>query len=226
MALKGHSNRYRNDEGFDGAGMDDWTTTYSDTVTLLMCFFLLLIAVSKVDMALWESMKSGLRSEISGEEKTRTPLAEIKRDLDSLLTGEREARLVQIDLGAEGILMEFASSAFYAPGNADVGPKAGEILDKVVSAMRNIDYYKFQIDIEGHTDNTPIRTQRFPSNWELSVARATNIVQYMLGNGIEADRLKAAGYADTRPVAPNLDSTGAEIPENQSRNRRIVVRIH
>lgn len=226
MALKGHGNRYRNDEGFDSAGMDDWMTTYSDTVTLLMCFFLLLIAVSKVDIALWESMKSGLRSEISGEEKTRTPLAEIKQDLDSLLTQERSEQMVQIDLGADGIVMEFASSAFYAPGNADVGPKAQVILDKVIKAMRDIEYYKFKIDIEGHTDDSPIRTMRFPSNWELSVARATNIVQYMIQKGIEANRLKAAGYADTRPLVPNRDSLGVEIPENQSRNRRIVVRIH
>lgn len=215
MSLKNQPNRYRNDEGSDSFGMDDWLGTYADMVTLLMSFFVMLIGISKVEPNLWESMKSGLRSEISGEKEVKTPLAEIKKDLDSLLAPERQKQLVRIDLGPDGIVMQFSSSAFYQAGSADVGPQARSMIDRVVTAMQNIDYYPFKIDLEGHTDNVPIHTERFPSNWELSVARATNIVKYLLEKGIAADRLKAAGYADTKPIS-----------DNQAMNRRIVVRIH
>lgn len=226
MSLKNHPNRYRLDEGADSSGMDEWLGTYADMVTLLMAFFVLLIGISKVDPTLWESMKSGLRSEISGEKEVKTPLAEIKHDLDSLLAQERAQQLVRIDLGPEGIVMQFSSSAFYQAGSAEVGPQARNMIDRVVMAMRNIDYYPFKIDLEGHTDNVPIHTERFPSNWELSVARATNIVKYLLDQGVAPDRLKAAGYADTKPILPNQNSAGSDIPANQAMNRRIVVRIH
>jgi len=179
-----------------------------------------------VDMSLFEQMKKGLRSEIGKEKEVKTPLAEIKHDLDSLLTQEKKAGSVELKLGKEGIVMEFSSSAFYSVGKAEFNPEAKEILDKVSGAIQNITYYKFQIDVEGHTDNVPMQSLQFPSNWELSVARATTLVKYLIAKGIGPDRLKAAGYADTKPKVPNLDGQGNPIPENQAKNRRIVVRIH
>lgn len=225
MALNKQPNRNRVND-IEVANEDEWLNTYADMITLLMSFFLVLISVSKVDMSLWEQIKQGLRSEIAKEEKVKTPLAEIKKDLDSLLIDERQQKLVSIDLGREGIVMKFASSAFYKPGKATIGDQAKGIINKVDVAMQQIDYYPFAIDIEGHTDNVPIHTLRFPSNWELSVARATNIVKYLVEKGLPASRMKAAGYADTKPVAPNKDSLGNNIPENQAMNRRIVIRIH
>jgi chemotaxis protein MotB len=177
-------------------------------------------------MSLFEQMKKGLRSEIGKDKEVKTPLAEIKRDLDSLLAQEKKAGSVSIAKGPEGIVMEFSSSAFYQVGKAEFGPEAEQILSKVDSAIRGITYYKFQIDIEGHTDNIPIKSLQFPSNWELSVARATNIVKFLIDKGIQPDRLKAAGYADTKPKVPNTDSAGDSIPETQALNRRIVIRIH
>ncbi len=132
---------------------------------------------------------------------------------------------VSLDLNKKGIEMEFASSTFYLAGSADINPNAQPIIDKVTGAIKNIDYYNFNVDIEGHTDNIPIHTLRFPSNWELSVARATNLVKYLIQEKISPDRLKAAGYADTKPKRPNLDSNGVAIKKNQAMNRRIVVRI-
>lgn len=224
MALSRHKNQYRADEG-DGENLDDWMATYADMITLLMCFFLLLISISEPNMALFEQIKSGLRSEITGTKKQETPLAEIKSDLDSLLEVERSRNLVVIELGKKGIKMEFASSALYGPGRADIGDSAQVIMKKLADAIKGIDYFKFDVDIEGHTDDVPIKTPRFPSNWELSSARATGIVKYLISQDIEADRLKAAGYSDTRPIAPNRDEDGRSISENQAKNRRIVVRI-
>ena len=78
------------------------------------------------------------------------------------------------------------------------------------------------IEVEGHTDDLPIATEKFPSNWELSAARATGVVKYLLASGIEKERLKASGFADSKPKA---DIEGASIDEQRVANRRVVVSI-
>lgn len=204
----------------------EWLLTYSDMITLLLVFFAVLIAVSYVDLNLWEQMKEGLRSEISKEENVRTPLAEIKKDLDNQLTTEREAGLVNIDLGREGIKLSFNSSSFYNSGEAILLPTGEEIIEKVTMAITELGYYQFNVDVEGHTDNVPISTEIYPSNWELSVARASGIVKHFIKRGLEGEHLKASGYADTRPVVPHMDVAGNHIVENRALNRRIVIRIY
>lgn len=225
MALNQHRNRYRTGE-IEEEFEEDWLISYADMVTLLMCFFLAMASISKVDLGLFEAMRKGLRSDIGKQKEVKTPLAEIQHDLDSLLRDEKKAGNVSVTKDREGIVLEFSSSAFYELGKAEFNPDASAILEKVTSAIKGISYYRFQIDIEGHTDNIPIKSLQFPSNWELSVNRATNIVKFLIDQGIGSDRLKAAGYADTKPKVPNVDSAGVAIPENQARNRRIVLRIH
>lgn len=204
----------------------EWLLTYSDMITLLLAFFAVLIAVSHVDINLWEQMKQGLRSEVSKQENVRTPLAEVKKDLDERLASEREADLVDITLGRDGIKLFFNSSSFYNSGEAELLPTGQHIIDIVTEAMSELGYYQFRIDVEGHTDNVPISTARYPSNWELSVARASEIVKYFIEEGIEGDRLKASGYADTQPVVPHVDEDGNDITANRALNRRIVIRIY
>ena len=204
----------------------EWLLTYSDMITLLLAFFAMLIAVSYVDLSLWEQMKSGLRSEISKEENVRTPLAEVKADLDSLLAVEKTEGLVDIRLDKDGIKLFFNSSSFYNSGEANLLPTGESIIGKVTQAMNALDFYKFNVDVEGHTDNVPINTPIYPSNWELSVARASGVVKYFIEEGIEGERLKASGYADTKPVVPHLDAQGGDLIVNRALNRRIVIRIY
>lgn len=225
MAVNQHHNRHRVNE-HEGAPEEDWLMSYADLVTLLMAFFLSMLSVSHVDPVLFEQMRKGLRSDIGKNKDVKTPLGEIKHDLDSLLAQERQRGEVTIDLGRDGIILEFSSSAVFDPGKAEIGASARANMDKVAGAMKGIGYYKFAVDIEGHTDNIPIKTLQFPSNWELSVNRATNIVKYLIDKGIPSERLKAAGYADTKPKAPNIDGEGKPIASNQAKNRRIVLKIH
>lgn len=204
----------------------EWLLTYSDMITLLLAFFAVLIAVSYVDLNLWEQMKQGLRSEINKQENVQTPLAEVKKDLDEKLAEEREAELVDIILDREGIKLFFNSSSFYNSGEANLLPTGQQIIDKVTQAMNDLGYYKFKVDVEGHSDNVPINTPVYPSNWELSVARASGVVKYFIQEGIEPERIKASGYADTKPIAPHVDEAGNDIVENRALNRRIVIRIY
>jgi chemotaxis protein MotB len=83
----------------------------------------------------------------------------------------------------------------------------------------------YMITVEGHTDDMPIGTGQFPSNWELSTARASAVVRYLINNGIPAAKLRAVGYAQVMPKVPNRDVTGRPIPENQAQNRRVVIKL-
>lgn len=219
--------RRQQNSGLDEAEEDqEWLLTYSDMITLLLAFFAMLIAASQTDIALWEQMKQGMRSDVAGKEKVETPLAEIKIDLDSLLLEERNQGLVGIVLDKNGIVLSFNSSSLYNSGEAILLPSGERIITKVTQALNVLGYYQFRVDVEGHTDNVPINTPRFPSNWELSVARASEVVKFFIREGVDADRLKASGYADTKPVLPHVDEFGRDIVENRAANRRIVIRIY
>lgn len=219
--------RRQQNSSFDDAEEDqEWLLTYSDMITLLLAFFAMLIAASQTDIALWEQMKQGMRSDVAGKEKVETPLAEIKLDLDSLLVEERNQGLVGVILDKDGIKLSFNSSSLYNSGEAILLPSGERIINKVTQALNLLDYYQFRVDVEGHTDNVPINTARFPSNWELSVARASEVVKFFIREGIEGDRLKASGYADTKPVLPHVDEFGRDIVENRAANRRILIRIY
>jgi chemotaxis protein MotB len=125
--------------------------------------------------------------------------------------------------------MRFLSNSFYNSGDAKLLPEGKEIVDKIFEIINAVSKEKkanFSLDVEGHTDDNPIATKEFPSNWELSVARASNVVRYLIDRGMEPQRLKASGYADTQPVVSNRNGKGEPIPANQSVNRRVVLRIH
>jgi len=121
--------------------------------------------------------------------------------------------------------LEMNSATFFDSGSATLS-KAGETVLQEVTVELKLDMFRdYQITVEGHTDDTPIHTAQFPSNWELSTARAAAVVHFFLEQGIPARKLRAAGYADTFPKAPNRDTNGNPIPENQSQNRRVVIRL-
>ena len=104
--------------------------------------------------------------------------------------------------------------------------EAGEsILHEMATKLKSDEFKDYQITVEGHTDDAPISTSRFPSNWELSTARASAVVHFFLDQDIPARKLRAAGYADTFPKAPNRDANGDAIPENQAQNRRVVIKL-
>ena len=99
------------------------------------------------------------------------------------------------------------------------------ILGQVAASLSSPRFAHDQVTVEGHTDDAPIHSAQFPSNWELSTARASAVVHFFLDAGVAPSRLRAAGYADTFPLVPNRDAAGRAIPENQARNRRVVIKL-
>lgn len=209
-----------------GEGHEElWLITYADLITLLLCFFILLFASANIDQNVWETIKQSYSAKVK-KKVANTPLADIKNQLDSMLMKEVKSQKLEIAKDQDGINMRFLSTSFYNSGEAELLPEGKEIVDKIFTVVKNVKGTEFNIDVEGHTDDNPITTQEFPSNWELSVARASNVVRYLIDRGLEPRRLKASGYADTKPVVENRDKLGKPIPENQSINRRVVLKIH
>lgn len=123
-----------------------------------------------------------------------------------------EAKLVS-SIEERGLVVSIQDTLLFDSGSAVITPKAREVLNKISTVLASAPNY---IKVEGHTDNLPIHTPQFPSNWELSVLRATNVVQIMATDGgINPDRLSATGYGEYRPVAANNSDAG------RARNRRV-----
>jgi chemotaxis protein MotB len=118
--------------------------------------------------------------------------------------------------GAYGLTLDINSSMLFALGDAQLSPAAAGIMEKIAGILASS---AFPVVVEGHTDNTPINTAQFPSNWELSSMRASSLVRVFVDNGISAARLSAVGYADQRPLADNATTDGRQ------RNRRVAITI-
>jgi chemotaxis protein MotB len=220
------SNKKKVHKNAFGEGQEElWLLTYADLITLLLCFFILLFSASSVNQNAWESIKTSYSVKMK-KEVTNTPLADIKNQLDSMLMKEVKDNKLEISKDENGINMRFISTSFYNSGEAILLPDGKEIVDKIFNIIKSVKGTEFNIDVEGHTDDNPISNNNFPSNWELSVARASNVIRYLVERGIKPERLKASGYADTQPIVANRNAKAEPIIENQAINRRVVLRIY
>ncbi len=139
--------------------------------------------------------------------------SEVRAQLERMLKDEIQKHNVRISEDARGLTVSLAESGFFEPGSAVMGPKALAVIDRIAATVAPL---PGGIRVEGHTDNTPIHTAQFPSNWELSTARATFLLQYLISQGtISPPRLSAVGYGEYRPVASN------DAPEGRAANRRV-----
>lgn len=206
---------------------EDWMTTYADAITLLMAFFVMLVSFSKVDLPAFEEAMAGIKNELGREEAPKRPMFTLQQNLNSIL---EEVQIDQDEVltgfDESGVVIDFDSGSFFKPGSAELLPTAKKILVEIAYELAQSPYDLYFVDVEGHTDDAPINTPQFPSNWELSTARATGVVRFLIEADVQPERLKASGYADVKPKLPNKDLFGEPIPENRKKNRRISIRLH
>lgn len=148
--------------------------------------------------------------------KVKDKLRNMAKEVSEVLAPLVREGQVRITEGAFGITIDINANVLFAPGDARLGPEAVRALFAVAQILVPTD---FPITVEGHTDNTPINTPLFPSNWELSGVRASSVVRLFVDAGVDPRRLTATGYADQRPVADNLTQEG------KARNRRVAITI-
>ncbi len=218
---------------------EKWAIPYADFLTLLLCLFIALFAMAQagkqaaLEYAQAFAKAFGMRLVPFQETLPKQILPEpvikraeptergrrIQRQLQELQEMLRRMGLegeFKIAYEAIGIRLILQEKLLFESGSADIKPEMRPVLDKLYEIIKDLPN---PVEVEGHTDSIPISTERFPSNWELSTARASTIVRYFIAKGINPERLKASGYADTRPIAPNTT------PEGRAQNRRVEIVI-
>lgn len=223
--------------------------SYADFVTLLFAFFVVMYAISSVNEGKYRVFGASLLEAFGNHGQTRSeatpPLNQHELLLKSLVD-RRDAKLIEqmhkqqdymqrvaknlnqvmaplvtsgqvtVSQTSRGVVLEINASALFDQGDADLQPASVATLTEVAKVLEPGDQ---AIEIEGHTDDVPIKTPRYPSNWELSSARASSVARLFSEHGVAAKRLTIVGSAANHPVAPN------DTPEGRARNRRITVTL-
>ncbi len=229
---------------------DDWLLTYADTITLLFCFFVVFAVAGhhpkkevvvpapppvSVSVPVTPLPAPAVKEAVPPATPDAQPdapypplsLESHAEDPPAPQTPPQDAAAVQTE-GADGariLSFELSSTAMFDSGSAEIKPGAEETLAALADKLKDPSYADYLVTVEGHTDDSPVQTAQFPSNWELSTARAAAVVRFFVGHGVRAEKLRVAGYADTYPKVPNRDEKGAPILANQAQNRRVVVRL-
>lgn len=228
-----------------GGGAPGWITTFSDLMSLLLTFFILLYSMSNVDATKFKSVSDSLQSILSGLGQTTIIegqgsdiiLNQGENELDNLirdatvreeiiemydkvqeyvLTEELNAK-VSVTMNRRGVFVDIKEAILFEPGSASI-KETGIIVLKQLEGL--INDFENDIVVEGHTDNVPMNTIFYPSNWELSTGRAVSVVRFLSeGEKVDPKRLSAIGYSEYRPIASNDNR------ENRAINRRVNILI-
>lgn len=235
--------RGQQDSQPEGQNSKRWLTTFNDLVTLLMVFFVLLFTMSTIDskkMADFQyALQSGLGILQQGQRvgikvKDEQPVDDMshiktqpegpfkpqkkqsmKDIIEKALASLDDDQGIRVFYAEQGARLRFESAILFDFGRAEINPAGFSFLDQISSVIHQI---QCPVRIEGHTDNISIHTKRFPSNWELSTARAVNVVKYFVEScNIQPQRLSAVGYGQSKPLFSN------DSDEHRAKNRRVEI---
>jgi chemotaxis protein MotB len=229
---------------------DRWLVSYADFITLLFAFFVVMYAISSVNLSKYNALTNAMGSAFTGNnpqsiqvkkievkpqpEKTiikplplsylyqeklrreREYMARVGVELSNKLSNLIQDGKVQVMQNNRGVRIDISDSVLFTSGSADIAEDAIDMLNEIAMILNSNPRF---IQVEGHTDNTPIHNQLFYSNWELSAVRATTVVRLLNQAGIAANRLSAIGYGDTQPLSSSDTEFG------RAKNRRVSIMI-
>jgi chemotaxis protein MotB len=232
---KGHEGGHENAER--------WLLTYADLITLLMVFFVVLYSMSSADTTKWKQISAALQQAfnvdvLQGQAATAIDtsaaapappidnlindsevpqVTRLQNKIQAVLDGATQAPDVTVGVDMEGVVIRLSGSYLFDSGRAELKPNSFAVLDTIATEIRPL---ANDIRVDGHTDSTPIESPRYPTNWELSTARALAVTRYFSeSDGIRADRLMAAGFGEFRPLLPN------DTREHRAQNRRVEIHL-
>jgi len=205
-------------------GDSSWLATYADAITLLLGFFVMLAAISKIDLPVFEKVQAGIAQDLGGRTVAQ-PTTLLKSQVEAIVQSLGVADAVMVATDDRGIVLEFAGAAFFVGNTAELGAQGRPVLETVARTLESPRYSAFRLSVEAHTDDTPPASGGAASNWELSALRAAAVVRLFAASGVPPWRMSAVGWADTQPKVPNRDAVGNALPNNQFQNRRLIVRI-
>ncbi|PIE68963.1 MAG: flagellar motor protein MotB [Deltaproteobacteria bacterium] len=218
-------------------GLPAWLATFADLMSLLLTFFVLLLSFANMDIQKFQDMMGSVKDafgvQLKRKQDTYIAFSPSKYERDGIPMNRENREVLGLNLAMQsalqedenlkknvdlkpddsGLLMRISSGVMFKPGSAVLTPEAAPVLDKVIAILTD---RHFDLVVRGHTDDTLVSSSHYPSNWELSSARAAAAVRYILEHSsISPFRIKAVGYADTRPLLPNTSNT------NRKTNRRV-----
>lgn len=195
----------------------EWIYTYGDMVTLLLCFFVLLFALSETNKEKFKAVAASFRGGPPASPYMFTGAPSPMDALENTMKkSDISAEVTDITVDDRGIAVSFSDTAMFAPGSAEPTKQGRDMVEKFARILYAIPN---RVVIEGHTDNTAIKTKIFPSNWELSAARAASIARLLEEFGVLSKRMEIAAYGMTRPRVSN------DSPALKQMNRRIDILI-
>lgn len=213
----------------ESSDKDRYLITYADLITLLLGLFIILYAISSIDKSKYENITKamanifGKQENISKLERVGegivnlSPTEKLKGALANLIDKNNYSSSIRFEENERGITVHILEDIMFAAGKAELVENSKHVLKNLAVILRELPN---DIRIEGHTDNMPINTYLFPSNWHLSVARATSTAYYLMEfEKLNPDKIAVVGYADVKPIAPN------DTPEHRSQNRRVDIVI-
>jgi chemotaxis protein MotB len=228
----------------DHENHERWMVSYADFITLLFAFFVVMYAISSVNTGKYKVLSDSLGSAFGrdvpvvttplnipiGEQarqfsaqrrllavrREKEQMTDMARDIMKALAPLVKQDKVRVSQTSRGINVEISASVLFAPGDAKLTNESSQALEAVAAVLKND---KHAIQVEGHTDNVPIKNPMFASNWELSAVRASSVVRLFADNGIDEGRMIAVGHGSNQPVGSN------DTLDGRARNRRVEVMI-
>ncbi len=218
------------------AGLMRWLLTYADMLTLLFALFVILYSISAVDVEKFKSLAMalgnafGLKGHVSilqtgattdtkpiVMEQSQVQLTTLKERVQKWILQQKLEREIKVRFNERGLIISLMTDKIlFRSGYADLLPRTQRILSDISELLKEITN---PVIIEGHTDDVPITSptikKKYNDNWDLSTARAVNVLKYLIRKGISPDRLSAAGYSSYKPLVPNIDDI------TRAKNRRI-----
>ena len=209
-----------------GGSADLWLISYSDMLTLLLAFFVLILSVSQVSKREFERLRVAITHRPSTPSDDQ--LQKLSQSVDAWAVREHLSQQITTSLGPDGLRVQFANTLLFDSGRATIHPSGEQVLLRFVDMSRSLDP-AYRIAVEGYSDDVPIKNPQFRSNWALSSARAVEVLERFIERGIDKGRVSAEAFADTRPVdaVPPAHLAAAERKEFiRSLNRRVIIRVY
>jgi len=226
-------------------GAPEWMCTFSDLVTLLMCFFVLMFAMSSTQQETFKEVVDSLRSALgtqavpeagtreglvmhavaSADKEEKTQLDElggmIKKEMNDIVSQVKElvlfnklGGLVSVSKSDDGVVITLSNMLLFPRGEAQLSERGDEILRKVAAVLSQLAYH---VKVKGFTDNFSVHSRQYPTNWELSAARACAVARLLIKQGVNPELISAEGYAQYHPIATNDTKKG------RAKNRRVEI---
>jgi chemotaxis protein MotB len=207
-----------------GENLAGWLVSYADMMTLVACFFILMMAFANYDPIGFAKKTEELAKSVN-KDKFKSSESKFTQLQEEIARHPELIKMLKTSIVDNTLLMTFSGSALFAEDQYELTEEMRLTLDALIDLIKVKDS-NFRVLVEGHTDNQPLKkTGPFTNNWALSGARASSVVQRFEYFGFDPKNLVALGLGDTRPIAANENEQGEPIPENIRLNRRVVIKV-